>query len=1120
MTYTEEIQALENPTFRKIKNIAHNSLDHLSQQERTKLWEQLDHGVNLLDSHELLCQYLCSYGTQHDGRIKTSLSSINNPQQVFDRNFSIIDWGCGQGLATICFFDFLKQHNISNKTQKVILIEPSKMALERAKLHTNAYLKDENKIQIVNKFLDNVEKSDIVTNEPVILHFFSNILDIPYINLEKLSQLINQNIKGEQYFFCVCPLNYGNDRVDNFYNCLNSYAEQNEDKFQLLAEDSYQKDTQRSYSLKLKVFKIERNIQNTTQSGKKIAGGNTGKLTWAIYDDTLVINSKGAMPDYNSPSPPWSSHQEVNTSPWNLHREAINTVFIEEGITNIGKYAFRDCLNLTSITIPNSVISIGDSAFQDCNKLTSIIIPNSVTTIGCYAFSRCSSLDSVMIPDSVTQIEHFAFSGCSSLTSIYLPNNITRIKGRIFSGCNRLNSIEIPNSVISIEFGAFEDCTSLTAITIPNSVTKIEGAFLGCSNLTSVTIPNSVTDIGVSAFYGCSRLTSIIIGNSVTSIGNSAFRDCSSLTSITIPDSVTTIGNSAFKGCSSLIYINIPAGVAWVNDNIFENCSNLISVSIPQNVRKIGESAFENCSSLTFINVPDSVTSIGSRAFLGCCSLISINIANNTIYTSENGILFNKVKTELIQYPEGKPDTKYIIPDSVTKIGDSAFNKCTNLVSVTIPNSVTTIGRSAFQDCNCLTSIVIPNSVTGIGYYAFKNCSNLTSIMISSSVTSIGNRAFEGCTNLISVDVEKNNTTYASENGVLFDKAKITLLLYPIGKIDTKYIIPNSVTNIGDFAFYQCTALICIIIGNNVTKIGNSAFNKCTNLVSVTISDSVTTIGWSAFRDCNCLTSIVIPNNVTKIGYAAFEGCNSLITTTGTNNVTNEYGALNLGIKKAGGSIFPLTWAIYEDTLIINGNGAISDYFLHDVGDLPEYYTPWHSYINSIARIIIGEGVTGIGDSAFKRTYHLTSITIPNSVIIIGEGAFGECENLTFIKIPDNVTSIGDWAFSDCISLKHIHLQSVIPPTIYDNTFGGIDKDICVLYVPIGSKDKYAEADDWKEFKQIQEDNDNEDNYYDKYSDYDESYTQGDSRYDRNENPWINVFGYGEEAETAYWNTD
>ena len=272
-------------------------------------------------------------------------------------------------------------------------------------------------------------------------------------------------------------------------------------------------------------------------------------LTWKLYEDgTLNISGTGAMKDYNSTD---------NLSPAYMN-SSVKKVVIEEGVTNIGNWAFSECSSLTSITIPDSVTNIGAAAFDSCGSLTSITIPGSVTSIGTVAFYNCSGLTSVTIPDSVTNIGAAAFDSCGSLTSIVIPNSVTSIEPYAFSACSSLTSITIPDSVTSIGNNAFDSCSSLTSITIPDGVTSIESyAFYNCSGLTSITIPDSVTNIGAAAFDSCTSLTSITIPDSVTSIESYAFCNCSNLTSITIPDSVTNIGAAAFDSCTSLKTISL-----------------------------------------------------------------------------------------------------------------------------------------------------------------------------------------------------------------------------------------------------------------------------------------------------------------------------------------------------------------------------------------------------------------------------------------------------------------------------------------------------------------------------------------------------------------------------------
>ena len=309
-------------------------------------------------------------------------------------------------------------------------------------------------------------------------------------------------------------------------------------------------------------------------------------------------------------------------------------------------------------------------------------------------------------------------------------------------------------------------------------------------------------------------------------------------------------------------------------------------------VSSIGDLAFSGCESLTNVTIPGSVTSIGDGIFFYCESLKSITVdTNNKNYLSADGVLYNKNKTKLIVYPIQKADTVFEIPNSVTIIDEAAFFLCGNLTKVTIPNSVKTISDAAFAYCDGLKNVAIPNSVATIGEAAFTGCANLKSVTIPGSVTSIGEGAFLECESLASVTVDSNNKNYSSADGVLYNKNKTQLIIYPVKKTAASFTIPNSVTSIDEAAFFSCESLTKVTIPGSVKSIGYGAF-ACTSLTSVAIPSSVTNIDELAFGGCLDLKSITINNKNTQIGDSAIDEYTTIYGYKGSTaeSYAKEYG--------------------------------------------------------------------------------------------------------------------------------------------------------------------------------------------------------------------------------------
>ena len=382
----------------------------------------------------------------------------------------------------------------------------------------------------------------------------------------------------------------------------------------------------------------------------------------------------------------------------------------------------------------------------------------------------------------------------------------------------------------------------------------------------NVVIEEGVADIKRDLFSWYPDLSSATIPASVKKIGPKAFGACTKLQAITLAPGNTEymVNDGVLFTKDKTVLVQYPAGrlgttyaiptsVEKIEASAFDYSLNLASVTIPKSVKTIGDYAFLNCGALTSIAISADVETIGHQAFSSCWNLTEIKVDDkNSHYTTVDGVLFNKEKTLLLQYPAGRPETTYTTPEGVEEIG-----------------------ASAFEHNHYLNSVIFSASVTSIGQWAFRYSNALKSVNISAGVKTIEKNIFVSCHSLTQITVDEGNKYYASIGGVLFNKAKTTLLEYPAGRTETEYTIPTGVNAIGEDALSSCSKLTSVKFPESVKQIGFGAFQN-SGLTSVTLPIGVTEIEFALFAGCRELTSITLPAGITKIGDVSFHNCEKL----------------------------------------------------------------------------------------------------------------------------------------------------------------------------------------------------------------------------------------------------
>lgn len=563
-------------------------------------------------------------------------------------------------------------------------------------------------------------------------------------------------------------------------------------------------------------------------------------------------------------------------------------------------------------------------------------------------------------------------------------------------------------------------------------------------SISNLTLGEGWTSISGETFRQILTLIAINIPSSLTSIGSSAFRDAVNLNSVTFNNSQDSSLNSihtyAFENAIRLTQIAIPANVTSIGYGAFANTSALTSITFNtgSKLASIDSLAFVGATKLTQINIPPTVTNIGQDAFRSTTSLTEfiVHVSNNNYSSDSSGVLFNKNKTILIQYPIGNPRQSYDIPSSVTSIEQNAFNGATALTSIYIPASVTSIGLNAFDYMFGVSSFTVdpsnPNFSSDTAGALFNKTktiliqypsgNNTTTVYtIPNTVIGIQSDAFINSTKLTSLSIDSTNPAYSTDSGVLFNKNRTVLIHYPIGNnTRTSYEIPNTVVNLGPVAFYGASHLTsitfpsgCIYSSFNeyfgmtsLTTINVRTDNRTTTLIprdGVLFNRNLTILYKYPSKKTN--TSYFIPNSVTEIATGAFDSATNLKTLIFSNN--------RIIIRSNTFKNSELT------TVIINESTNINNIDLYVGTNQPFYGNKSNVTVTINTKTLVGYGQLSKNNTPLQGA---TSVVIQgyNS---IGIDAFLNASTITYISIPYTITDIGMESFKGATNLKMVLFQ-------------------------------------------------------------------------------------------------
>lgn len=686
-------------------------------------------------------------------------------------------------------------------------------------------------------------------------------------------------------------------------------------------------------------------------------------------------------------------------------------------VTNLDAFGLKTC-KASTVEVPGSIKNLAGHLGYENENIQTVIVGEGVESIGESCFSFVKNLKTVKVSKSVISVGDTAFK----YTPWYEAQRDLIIIGSVLTEMKQEHAVlNVPQGIKTVGKLVAVFKSALRKVILPESVTTLdEKAFAGRGNenITEFVFTDSLTKIGLHSF-GFNKWTEsfgdnpiiinnqlyqfkasgnqVVIPDGVTKICDEVFKENDGIKSVVFPDTLKSIGEQAFTECQNLTAITLPEGLERIEMASFYGCRKLRSVTLPDSLIVIGRSAFNSCPALTEITLGKSVEAIGEKAFIDCHMLKNFTM-NDRVRTIGDEAFSN---CELLD--------EITISGDVKRIGYSAFSGCKSLKTVYLGDSVEEIGGSAFDKCVLIEEIKLPKIV---GQQAFNGCSGMKTVIFNPEMTVIENGTFSGCSNL------------------------------------TEIVIPDAVTEIRKGAFSGCTNLKSLKLPSGLVRIGKSAFSGCTALESITIPDTVKTVEDDAFKDCTSLSEVSIPDTIENFGLDVFTNSPYIKKNFGDFVIMGGFLSKYLGTQKditipdnvttIGENAFAEAYHV-ETIVIPNTVKTIANKLLGTIytwGDNPK---------PQLKKVIIGNGVTSIGDEAFANCEKLEDVEFGTSLASIGQKAFEGCKELKCIDLSKTaLKEIKQEAFSGCYSVKEVVLPSEIE-IIERSAFSGIGLGVVQL---------------------------------------------------------------------------